>query len=1076
MRTRRLLAFALTVLSFQLSAQKKEFVSPLEIFEQAQVLVDSNRYGDAISLLKTISERDTAYSAAGLKMIHAFIKNDQPDSALQICDKLLLEPSDQKAEFLRMKGMAMASRDYKKGAEFLEGVIKQYPTMPSIRFSAAAAYFDDKQYEKATQHCFRILEMNPYYSSAHVLLGRIAVLQGHKAHAMMAWGMYMGVMPRDNGTLVVLNQLADSQVNGEGSITAFSTNGTSRLDQMIRAKIVMNDDFKSAFPFSVPLVKQFELIFDQLDKITQTSGDEYLKVYLPVYKAIKSNNQMTPFIYHILTSTAIEDVQKWRNKNEKALGEFFKTTNSALAVPRLNLAFPELGFNEKTNTWYDNSNRVAAIGKMENEKRTGPWVYFHDNGEKSAKGLYSNAGEKVGVWKYYYENGKEKSEENMDTGEVTLYSQKGFKAEHFFLKGGKIDGPADTFYSNGQRSSVIPYVAGKRDGKETDYRPNGVIAATYTYTQEKLNGPYEAFHPNGKLRLRTTFKDDYYNGKFDEYFSNGAMKSSGEYSAGVTVGVWKYYFRNGKLSYEGSYTPKGKATGEWTYYDHTGMLTEKRRFDNEGRYDGDRIAYDDGKQLYVWGYKKDLLIKHTSFKPDGKIIFTAGNNNGTFAAKIYDRDGILLREGKYVEGKADGLWKYYTRHGVVEREYNYKDDELHGMAISYHPTGEKLSEINYEAGKQNGRYVRYARHGQVEQEGWYVDGNPEQRWLSYYSDGTLQFDDYFIEGDKVGLAYQFAPDGKLYMKSVSNREAVLDPVFFDSKGKESSVKRVEGPKEIYEQFFSNSKLKSREETMSGNSYNHRTSYFPDGSVHFDYEMLLNERHGKYVYYHPNGKPSIKGQYEDGERQGVWERYHFNGQLYSVGKYFDDQLDSVWTYYHDNGTVSSRGPWKNSEKHGSFIYYSPDGKTVVEKKFVHNDLVAYRSLTGAMPGEWVAFTGNQTIDLTFPDGKPAWHQEYKNGLSNGVVREYYSNGVLYEENRYVNGDLEGDQKSYYQNGKLKQIEQYKFDDANGTDDYYDEEGNLIYTSQYKVGHLHGKFQLFEKGKKVKEYNFWYGTAE
>jgi antitoxin component YwqK of YwqJK toxin-antitoxin module len=1076
MKTRNLLAVVFSVLSLQLSAQKTEFVRPSEIFEQVEVLADSGRYADAISLLKKIPDRDTAYAAARLKMAYGYISNEQPDSAIRVCDQLLRESSTQRVEYLRLKGLSMASVDYKKGTEFLEDVTKQYPTIVGVRYSLAAVHFDNKQYEKAAQHCFRILEINPYHPSAHKLLGRIAILQGHKTHGMMALGMYLGVSPRDNAILVLLNQLADNQIKDEGTYTAFSTNSASRLDQMIRAKLVMGDGFKSAFPFSAPVVRQFELIFDQLDKLTVNPGDQYLKHYLPLYQTIKSKNQLEPFIYHLLTSTTIEGTEKWRNKNEKVLSEFYSSTNTALAANRSNQVFPEFGFTEKTNTWFDNSNRITAIGNVENEKRVGRWLHLHINGEKSAEGMYNAAGKKVGIWKYYRDNGKAKSVENMDTGEVTVYSEKEVKAEHFFLKDDKIDGQAETFYRNGERNSLIPYVAGVREGKQTDYHENGVVGATYSYVQGKINGPYEFFHPNGKLRIRATFKDDYYNGKYEEYYSNGALSSTGQYSAGQPVGEWKYYYRNGKLSYGGMYTPKGNATGEWTYYDYTGMMTEKRRFDSEGRYDGESIEYEDGKQKYLWVYKKGSCIKHTSFSPEGKVIFSAGNNNGTFYAKVYSSDGVLLREGNYVQGKIDGLWKYYTRYGKITREYHYMDNQLHGSAIDYFVTGAKQVEVNFEAGEQNGKFVRYLRSGVVEQEGWYDAGTPEQQWLSYYPDGSLRSDDYFIGGKETGYSDHYAVDGKLYLKVFHDGEAIDHQMFYNSRGNEASVRRMDGAKEIYEQFFSNKKVSVSDELLAGNYFNHRKAYFPDGSVLYDYEMLNDLRHGKYLYNHPNGKLFIRGQNEDGEKTGLWETYHMNGKLSSVGRYFEGQEDSVWTFYHDNGLISSRGPWKAGEKHGAFVYYNEEGNPVLEKRYVHDELVSYRSLTGTTPGEWVTFTGTQKIEVTYPDGKPAWYQEYKDGRSHGVQREYNSKGVVYEESRFLHGERDGDQKLFYPNGKLKLLEQFKENDAHGAEEYYDENGALVYSAQYRFGHQHGKFLQYEKGKKIKEFNFWYGNVE
>jgi uncharacterized protein len=1067
----------LTLLSIQLFSQKIEFSNPAEIIEQAKERSDSGRYDQAIALLRKIAPRDTAYNAARLRMTYAFIDNDQPDSALAICKQQLATRSDQRSEFLRLQGHALASKkEHDKAIEFLLGVLKEYPTMVNIRYSVAAMYFDTKQYEKASQQCFKALEINPFYGLAHKLLGRIAILQGRKVHGMMAMGMYIGVNPNDNGGLVLLNQFADNQVTDEGSVPAFGTNSAPRLDQMIRAKIALDEGFKSKFSISAPVIKQFELLFDQLNSLTPNPNDHYLKYYLPIYQSIKNNNQIEAFIYHILTSSSIEEVKKWRNKNDKLLSAFYTSTNTVLGEPRKNLAFPELGFPEKTNIWYDNSNKVSAIGKYENDKRQGKWLFVYSNGEKSAEGVYNSAGEKIGVWKYYYDNGKEKSVENMDTGETTVYSKKSIKSEHFFLKNDKIDGDVELFYRNGQRSKLIAYVAGERQGKQIDYYPDGRVAANYSNVQGKVNGPYELFHPNGKIKIRTTFKDDYYNGKFEDFFINGKLKSVGEYANGLLTGNWKLYYRNGQLSATGNYTSKGKPVGEWLYYDYTGIQTEKRNFDDEGRYHGENVHYEDGKQKGVWLYKKDILIKYTAFNPEGKVLFTAGNNNGNFYAKVYDIDGILRREGNFADGKADGLWKYYNRYGALIRQYNYKKDKLHGKAIEYFANGKTMNELTYENGEQNGLFTQYYSSGGISNEGWYVDGNPEQRWLTYFPDGTLEKDEYFITGQSIGHTYNFAVDGKRYSAVKGSGELIEDIVFYNSKGNVSSTKRVDGTKEVYEQFFTNKKLKARDELYAGNFSNHRTVYFPDGSIFYDYEMLKNNRHGKYMVNYPDGKLLKSGEYEDGERVGLWKTYHENGKLLSQGKYFEGKEDSVWTFYFDNGTVSSKGIWKDGSKHGNFIYYNPDGKAIIEKLFKHDEFVAYRSLTAATPGEWVNFTGTGAIDIKYSDGKPAWHQEYKNGLHEGVHKEYFSNGTVYEETSYVGGDRHGDYKAYHANGKLKEKTTYKNDNYDGTDEHYNESGTVISKTEYRQGYQHGKTVLYDKGQKVKEYNFWYGAVE
>lgn len=1068
------LVFVLLV-SIQAFSQKNEFLSPAQTFDKAKTLSDTGNYSGAIAVLRQIDARDTAYEAARYRMIHAFIGSDQADSALQFIEQGLQKSSSQRPDYLRLKGIAMARLDVDNAVAILEEAVKEYPTNVLLRYSLAAVQFDHKRYEKAAQECFRILNFSPFYSNAHKLLGRLAILQGQKVHAMMAMGIYLGTNPGDNQALVMLNQLVDNQVSDEGSYTAFSVNEASRLDQMIHARISMAPSFKSAFSFSVPVVRQFELLFDQINTLPRDSGDEYLKRYLGVYQAIKSANEMEPFIYFILTSANIDAAKKWRSKNEKALVQFYKTVNTALTGSRTKQALSELGLPEKTSMWYDDSHRVSSAGNMQNEKRIGPWIFFHPNAQKMAAGSYRD-GVKTGVWNYYFDSGVLKSSENMDTGEVTVYSKEGKRAEHFFLKADKIDGEAEIFYPSGARNKLMSYTAGERHGKTTEYYATGVVREDYSYDRGKISGPYEWFHPNGRARVKTTFKDDYYHGRFEEFHTNGMPKAAGTYTSGVATGSWKFYHSNGKVRSEGTYSAKGKRIGEWSFYDHLGALTSKDRYDDEGRLDGISATFEDGKQRLHWDYKKDLLIKHTSFDQHEKVIYTAGNSNGTFSIKVYDVDGTLQREGSYLQGKASGVWKYYNRYGTLTRECNYKDGDLHGMATDYYWTGKRQSQVNYEEGERHGKYTYNFLHGGLMQEGWYTEGNAEQRWSNYYTDGTLESDSYYIHDELAGRTQYFAVDGKPYMDVTYDGDLVEDELTYDSNGKIASVKRTDGANDIYEQFYSNKKLKNRSIAAAGSYVGNRVAYYPDGRLYYEYELLMNKRHGSYVHYHLNGKVSSKGRYEDGERTGIWERYREDGSLTNAGRYFEGRDDSVWTFYHDNGNVSSSGMRRNGQRHGVITYHNPDGKVVLEKQYRFDELVAYRSMTGSAPGAWIKFTGNGKIELTYPDGKPAWSQEYRNGLLHGVHREYYTNGQVFEETLYVDGDREGDTRTFYANGKLKTKEPYKHDELHGVQEIYDEKGQKTYSAQYRYGYLHGKVLLLEDGKEVKNYNFWHGAAE
>jgi uncharacterized protein len=1074
---RSLLAFALLIGGNASFSQDLKLIFPNEVFEQATVLGDSGNHAEAIKLLLQIPERDTAFTAMQLRSAYAYLRNKEYPKLLEVCNKSLSEPSENKAEYLKLHALATTQNgDYQGALALYDKAIKQYPADVMLRATLAGSQIDNKDYEGAVANLFAALRINPFHSSSHLNLARLAILQGRKVHGMLSLGMYLALAPKDNNKLVLLNNFVDNQLTDEGSIAQFGKNSVQKMDQMIRAKIAMEDDFKTMVPVSAPVTRQFELLFNQLGTIQTSPDDPYISYYLPLYKSIKEHNHVEAFIYHIITSAGIEAAEKWKKKNDKQLTEFFNNTNADLKKVREILPFPTLNFPSPANAWFDDANRLSAIGLFRNEKRMGHWLFLHRNGEKSGEGDYNDQGEKVGVWKYYHANGNLKSSENYETGEVTVFTSEGYKSEHFFLKNDEIDGIAKLFHKSGELRESITLKNGVREGKAMSYYADGSANETYNYLNGKLNGGYVSRYPNGKVKLRTTYLDDYYNGLYESYYSNGQVESSGQYAKGTLNGKWQHLHRNGQLNRTGSYLADGSATGEWVFYDHTGKLIEKRTYE-KGELHGDVVFYVDGKPYGVANYKKGLLIRNTYYDGNQKVIFTAGNNDGTFYNKSYRSNGTLQNEGKFVKGKADGLWKYYDTHGNVIRVHNYKDDLLEGQTIDYFPTGEKKIETGYKDGKAEGHFLEYDKSGVIMQEGWYVGGSPEQRWLKYFPDGSMDEDLYLLGGETIGSIYNYSVDGAKYSETRLDKRGKLDElILFDSKGKVSSIKRKEKFNDVYEVRYKNQKLKMRSEFTSGLYTNRRESYYPDGTLYYSYAMVNDETTGKYIMNDVKGAIITSGQFEDNKKTGVWKNYYDNGKLQSIGNYFENEKDSIWTYYYEDGTVASRGPWKYDQKHGNFIYYNTEGNPVIEKMYQFDGLVAYRSLTGTAPGEWIPFKGTGRIEIKYANGKKALEQEYKRGELHGVEREYYSTGVLYSETPFDRGDFSGDYTVFYPTGKLKEKGSYKYDEYHGTVEFYDEAGQLTKSSVYRCGYRHGRTVIYEKGKKVIDYNFNYGFVE
>lgn len=70
--------------------------------------------------------------------------------------------------------------------------------------------------------------------------------------------------------------------------------------------------------------------------------------------------------------------------------------------------------------------------------------------------------------------------------------------------------------------------------------------------------------------------------------------------------------------------------------------------------------------------------------------------------KLYHKDGELLVEKNYKDGRLDGLSKGWYRNGGLFKELNYRDGRQHGLSRMWHSNGQIGQEQNYKDGKKDG--------------------------------------------------------------------------------------------------------------------------------------------------------------------------------------------------------------------------------------------------------------------------------------------------------------------------------------------------------------------------------------
>lgn len=103
----------------------------------------------------------------------------------------------------------------------------------------------------------------------------------------------------------------------------------------------------------------------------------------------------------------------------------------------------------------------------------------------------------------------------------------------------------------------------------------------------------------------------------------------------------------------------------------------------------------------------------------------------------FPKPTATVTEGRYIDGKCEGVWIEYYPTGTKKAERSYKNDKLNGVSKLFYETGNVMSETSY------------------------LNGLPEGISKSYYPDLKLWTEYTWTNGRLNGEAKTYYPNGKL---------------------------------------------------------------------------------------------------------------------------------------------------------------------------------------------------------------------------------------------------------------------------------------------------------------------------
>jgi antitoxin component YwqK of YwqJK toxin-antitoxin module len=208
---------------------------------------------------------------------------------------------------------------------------------------------------------------------------------------------------------------------------------------------------------------------------------------------------------------------------------------------------------------------------------------------------------------------------------------------------------------------------------------------------------------------------------------------------------------------------KGLKQGTWK-----GIFEESKR----PRYQG---TFEHGKEIGLFKFFDDTKA--------GTIIATREFNakDNSCYTTFFNQKSNKVSEGKVVNKKFDGEWKYYHENLplIMTTEF-YANGKLNGVRKVFYRNGNIAEETTYVNDVKEGNYKKYTENGVILEETIYKKGEYDGQAIFRGADNQISGQGLFKNGKKVGMWKILEEDklknvnmnkqGKKFQKKVNVKE------------------------------------------------------------------------------------------------------------------------------------------------------------------------------------------------------------------------------------------------------------------------------------------------------------------
>lgn len=1066
---------------------QKPYVPSGELIQKGSALHDEQKYKEAIELYRQVSRNDTNYLRSLYEIAFSQYADSNYQEALKTCDLgLSMEDKEQEVNFLTVKANTLD--DMGKTDEALatyDSAIAHYPNSDMLLLNKAVTLQRMEKFPEAISILQKILVRSPYFSSAHFRLAQCVMQQGKLVQALMSLYAYLLIKPEGNYSGSAI-QIISAISKGTDEMVQYASSKTEedafeRIQKIILSKIALDKNYKLAVRLDDPIFRQLQVMLEKLE-YQSDDPDFWMQFYVPTFQSLFRQNQTEASLFHAFSAVKLEAIQDYTKRNSKGIKEMIQLLVQDWNKLRETREINHAKRKSMESVYHFDDGVLFANGRMVNDKPSGNWTFFYDNGQIKSKGLFDADGKKDGRWTFYYQNhggisGYEEWKHGVQWGEEVVYNKQGIPATRLNYVNGKLEGEKRTYYGIGPLFSTEIFKDGKSAGKYETFYASGAKKVEANSANDELNGAYTSYHANGQVEVKCNYANGKLQGEYQEFGENGKLIFKAAYQNGEPLGEMLSYHSNGQLKRKASY-PKGTLEGDELEYDTEGRLISKIPYKN-GKAEGWAEYYDEDKLYSAILFDKNRLKQVRYLDKTGKEISNVTRQGKEWMLTTYTAMGRKASEVKFDDkDQKQGEMTYFFGNGDKKETFQYKNGELEGTGITWFPNGKKQYVSDYSADQRTGSYQAYYINGQQATEGRYTEGRLNGDWIEYNEKGKVDSRTSYLNDDITGIRHINFANGQLDYEEVYRNGWLESMVQYDTTGKVIARSSFPNGNGAYKGVYFNGKPRFEGSFVNGSLHGPYLLYYINGNIQHKKAFEHGRLHGPFISYHFNGKKASEGEYQWGKKTGLWKNYSEDGFLFQEETYVEGELHGEQKIFHRNGQPERVVVFKNGDKQGPLTRYSLDGQVMGVFYFHHNEVYGY-SYPGKdkqlvpmipLPG------GTGKVVTYFSHGGKSAEMEYINGFLHGAYRMYFPDGKLYYSSEEYYNNSNGKIIEYYPNGKTYTETSYYFDNQDGPFRRYNENGTLKEEGFAFNGYNHGWNSLYDaNGKLLEKRLYYYGLV-